>query len=139
MEQLNATVRANARNSRRARDKAGDAGKGFAVVAQEVRNLAQRAAPASRDIKALILSSDDRVKEGVELVQKAGGALNGSAGNVDEVASLIGEIAEAAGNQATALARINAAVTAMEGMTQKKRRPGAGDGRRCPRHGSANG
>ncbi|PLU82392.1 methyl-accepting chemotaxis protein, partial [Sinorhizobium medicae] len=37
--------------------RAGEAGKGFAVVAQEVRELAQRAAGAAKDIKALVSRS----------------------------------------------------------------------------------
>ncbi len=45
--------------------RAGDAGKGFAVVASEVRALAQRSAQAAKDIKGLILSSNEQVGEGV--------------------------------------------------------------------------
>jgi len=99
--------------------RAGDAGRGFAVVAQEVRNLAQRSAQASKEIKALILDSDGQVREGVELVKKAGGALDGIVSGVREVASLISDMASASTEQATALDEINATVAQMDEMTQK--------------------
>jgi len=99
--------------------RAGDAGKGFAVVAQEVRVLAQRSAQASKEIKALILSSDNQVQNGVELVQKAGDSLGGIAQGIHQVAALITEIAAASQRQASALGEINAAVASMDEMTQK--------------------
>ena len=99
--------------------RAGDAGKGFAVVAQEVRVLAQRSAQASKEIKTLILNSDNQVQTGVDLVKKAGDSLSGIAGSVQQVASLISEIAGASQEQASALDEINSAVAAMDEMTQK--------------------
>ncbi|HYD68690.1 methyl-accepting chemotaxis protein [Azospirillum sp.] len=99
--------------------RAGDAGRGFAVVAQEVRQLAQRSAQASKEIKSLILDSDGQVKEGVELVGKAGAALEGIVSGVREVAGLIAEMAAASSEQASALDEINATVAQMDEMTQK--------------------
>ncbi len=99
--------------------RAGDAGKGFAVVAQEVRVLAQRSAQASKEIKTLILNSDNQVQTGVDLVKKAGDSLSGIAGSVQQVAALISEIAGASQEQASALDEINSAVAAMDEMTQK--------------------
>ena len=99
--------------------RAGDAGKGFAVVAQEVRVLAQRSAQASKEIKTLILNSDNQVQHGVELVKKAGDSLSGIVDGVQKVANLIGDIASGSAEQASALDEINTAVAAMDEMTQK--------------------
>ncbi len=56
--------------------RAGEAGRGFAVVASEVRSLAQRSSQAAKDIKDLIVNSYEQVKDGVELVNRAGASLS---------------------------------------------------------------
>ncbi len=55
--------------------RAGEAGRGFAVVASEVRSLAQRSSQAAKDIKDLITNSNGQVKDGVDLVNRAGTSL----------------------------------------------------------------
>jgi methyl-accepting chemotaxis protein len=99
--------------------RAGDAGRGFAVVAQEVRTLAQRSAQASKEIKALIIDSNTQVRDGVELVGAAGGALSDIVAGVSRVADLVAEIARATAEQANGLDEINGAVAQMDEMTQK--------------------
>ena len=99
--------------------RAGDAGRGFAVVAQEVRTLAQRSAQASKEIKALIIDSNTQVRDGVELVGAAGGALTDIVAGVSRVADLVAEIARATAEQANGLDEINGAVAQMDEMTQK--------------------
>ncbi len=99
--------------------RAGEAGKGFAVVAQEVRQLAQRSAQAASDIKAVIQDSNGQVKDGVELVGRAGEALNQIVGSVAEVAEIVQEIANASQEQALGVQEINNSITSMDEMTQQ--------------------
>jgi methyl-accepting chemotaxis protein len=99
--------------------RAGEAGKGFAVVASEVRALAQRSAEAAKEIKALISTSTNQVKEGVDLVGRTGEALQRIVGQVSEITGLVSEIAASAQEQSTALAQVNTAVNQMDQMTQQ--------------------
>jgi len=99
--------------------RAGDAGKGFAVVAQEVRNLAQRSAQASKEIKSLIAQSTGEVKTGAELVKGAGKTLDDILTGVKRVADIVGEIAAASAEQASGIDQVNSAVTQMDEMTQQ--------------------
>ena len=99
--------------------RAGDAGKGFAVVAQEVRNLAQRSAQASKEIKTLIAESSTQVRSGAELVKGAGKTLEDILGSVKRVADIVAEIAAASSEQASGIDQVNAAVSQMDEMTQQ--------------------
>lgn len=99
--------------------RAGDAGRGFAVVASEVRALAQRSTVAAREIKALIASSAQQVGAGVRLVGETGQSLARMVTEVAGAATVVSEIAAAAGEQATGLAEVNTAVNAMDQVTQQ--------------------
>ncbi|RAK65382.1 globin-coupled sensor protein [Phenylobacterium kunshanense] len=99
--------------------RAGDAGKGFAVVASEVRALAQRSAEAAKEIKALISASSAQVEQGVDLVGRAGEALQRIVGQVAQINGLVAEIAASAREQSTALAEVNTAMNQMDQMTQQ--------------------
>ncbi len=99
--------------------RAGEAGKGFAVVAQEVRELAQRSAHAAKEIKTLINTSAVQVKEGVELVGRAGSALHKITEQVVAINGLIRQISSSAGEQASGLKEINAAMNQMDQVTQQ--------------------
>ena len=99
--------------------RAGEAGKGFAVVAQEVRELAQRSASAAKDIKGLIITSGEQVRNGVALVGETGQALQEILAQVQEVHTNVTAIVEASREQSVGLREINQAVNAMDQTTQQ--------------------
>ncbi len=99
--------------------RAGEAGRGFAVVAQEVRALAQRAADAAKEIKALVTTSMQQVERGVDLVGETGQALGRIQSGVVEMNAAILEIAASAAEQAHGLAEVNKAVSQMDQTTQQ--------------------
>ena len=99
--------------------RAGEAGKGFAVVASEVRALAQRSSDAAMEIKTLISDSSKQVERGVDLVGKAGEALNSIVGRVNHISQLVTDIAEGAVEQSQGLGEINTGVTQLDQVTQQ--------------------
>lgn len=98
--------------------RAGEAGRGFAVVAHEVRELAQRAANAAKEIKGLIGASQDRVVDGVRLVGETGQGLVAISGLVQSIHDHINAIANAANEQSDGLRQINQTVNVMDQATQ---------------------
>ncbi|MBY6136226.1 HAMP domain-containing protein [Nocardioides marinus] len=99
--------------------RAGEAGKGFAVVASEVRALAQRSSEAAMEIKTLISDSSKQVERGVDLVGKAGEALQSIVSQVTHISQLVSGIAEGAAEQSTGLHEINTGVTQLDQVTQQ--------------------
>ena len=92
--------------------RAGEHGKGFAVVADEVRNLAQRAAGATRETTALIENSVSRSREGVEAI---GTIVDG----VAKVTGLIESISRASEEQAEGVDQVKTAVSQIDNATQQ--------------------
>ena len=99
--------------------RAGDSGRGFAVVAAEVRGLALRSAGAAKEIKALIETSDQQVKAGVDLVGETGQALTRIVEEISRINGIVNEIASGAKEQAGSLDEVNIAVREMDGVTQQ--------------------
>ena len=99
--------------------RAGEAGRGFAVVATEVRSLAQRSSQAAKDIKELITNSTAQVKDGVDLVNRAGQSLNEIVSSIKGVAGTISDIAESSAEQSSGIDQVNKAVTQMDQVTQQ--------------------
>lgn len=99
--------------------RAGDAGKGFAVVASEVRALAQRSSDAAKEIKALITSSGQHVRTGVDQVNRAGTVIENIVGRVAHISELISNIAAGAAEQSSGLGEINIGVTQLDRVTQQ--------------------
>jgi methyl-accepting chemotaxis protein len=98
--------------------RAGEAGKGFAVVAVEVRRLAQSAAEASSEVKALIEQSAGEVQVGSKLVAEASAKLTQMLDATRESSTLVGGIASASKSQASAIEEVSAAVRQLDEMTQ---------------------
>jgi len=98
--------------------RAGEQGRGFAVVAVEVRNLAQRSATATKEIKALISDATQKVQDGTMLVSKSGQALEEIVTSVKQVTGIMGEIARASREQANGIEQVNRAVTQMDQVVQ---------------------
>jgi methyl-accepting chemotaxis protein len=98
--------------------RAGDAGKGFAVVAVEVRRLAQSAASASAEVKALVEQSADEVRGGSKLVSDAGTRLHDMLEAARQNSALVDAIARASRDQAAAIDEVSVAVRQLDEMTQ---------------------
>ncbi|KGD95286.1 chemotaxis protein [Achromobacter sp. RTa] len=99
--------------------RAGEQGKGFAVVAGEVRTLAQRAAQAAKEIKALIEVSVDTVAAGSAQVAAAGQTMQEIVTSVQRVADIMGEISAASAQQAGGIDQVSLAITQMDEVTQQ--------------------
>jgi len=98
--------------------RAGEAGKGFAVVAIEVRRLAQSAAQASREAKALIEQSVGIVRQGSAQVQEAAGQITEVTGSIEATAGKVAMIATTSRDQAQAVGELYQAVRHFDEVTQ---------------------
>jgi methyl-accepting chemotaxis protein len=98
--------------------RAGEAGKGFAVVAVEVRRLAQSAAEASSDVKALIEQSANEVTAGSKLVADAAQRLEAMLDGVRQNRTVLDGIARESREQAASIEEVNTAVRQMDEMIQ---------------------
>jgi len=99
--------------------RAGEQGRGFAVVAAEVRQLAQRSAEASKQIRGLILDSNERVDQGKGLVEQAGTTMGELVDAIKRVTDLMSEISAASLEQSSGVTQISHAVAQMDSATQQ--------------------
>ena len=99
--------------------RAGDQGRGFAVVAGEVRNLAQRAAGAAKEIGGLIQDSVNNATAGTEKVNSSGSALKEIIEASVNVNRMVAEITTGMNEQKSGLDQINSAITDLDSMTQQ--------------------
>ncbi|WP_424981980.1 methyl-accepting chemotaxis protein [Maritalea sp. S77] len=98
--------------------RAGEAGKGFAVVAVEVRRLAQSAAEASNEVKALIEQSAHEVTDGTKLVNRAAESLNAMLDAARKNNELMASVAQKSEEQSSSIDEISTAIMQIDEMTQ---------------------
>lgn len=99
--------------------RAGEHGRGFAVVAGEVRNLAQKSADASKEIKQLIEETVSNVQSGSEFVEQTGSALETINSAIQNVSSMINEISQSSSEQQKGIEHVNNAISNIDTMTQQ--------------------
>lgn len=98
--------------------RAGDAGKGFAVVAEEVRNLAQKSAQATKDTSKIIENNVALSKENVTMTQQVNDNIKEIDHEAQKVSELLNEIAVASREQAQGIEQIDKAIQQMEQVLQ---------------------
>ncbi len=97
--------------------RAGKAGKGFAVVASEVRNLAGRSATAARETAELIEQTVRQTEAGAQVVRRTEATLKEISQSVVKMVDIMGEIAAASREQASAVAQASTGLHQIEQVT----------------------
>ncbi|MGY4505808.1 uncharacterized protein YoxC [Bradyrhizobium sp. GM24.11] len=95
--------------------RAGESGNGFRVVAEEVRALAVRSAAASKEVGAVIRTSNEQIRAGVLLARETRQTLEAILRSVDTVCAQLEQIG---GASAAQLTRVNDVTQAVQGLSE---------------------
>ncbi len=100
--------------------RAGEQGRGFAVVAAEVRNLAQRSSVAAQEIAALINTSVNELRQGGDLVEKAGATMTEIVVAARAVDDIMADIASASLQQRREIEQVRGAIDKIDHTSQQQ-------------------
>ncbi len=96
----------------------GKTGAGFAVVAQEVRNLAMRSSQIAKNTAALIETSIEKTKSGIDLIYKAGQAFTDVAAGAKKVGNLLSEVTASSEEYVQVITHVSQAMNDIYRVTQ---------------------
>ena len=99
--------------------RASEAGKGFAVVAEEVRNLAQRSADASKSSSQFISGAQEDAENGVRVSDETSSMLERIAESVRRASELTDKVSVASREQAEGIDEIGKSLTEVEGAVRE--------------------
>lgn len=101
--------------------RAGVHGHGFAVVAAEVRNLALRSTDALQQVSTLISSSVEQTEQSSVAARGMAQVMASTQDKVNEMRSIVADIAQASQDQATHIEYVNQVMTRLDQQGQSNR------------------
>ena len=98
--------------------RAGDAGRSFAVVAAEIRALAKRSTDAAKEIRTLVIQSQEDVAAGAATAGKADLSIGAVEQACQSVSTSLAQVAVCAREQQTGISQVGSAIQELDKVTQ---------------------